>query len=66
MSGTAPRGDQGPCETRACQRPFGHKGDHALRICERDGCDHPTRNAEEHFCKRHESRSTYELYEAIQ
>jgi hypothetical protein len=44
-------------------RPFGHKGQHIIRVCERDGCEMPARNCEEHFCVRHESRSTYELYE---
>jgi len=57
--------DRGPCDrTKACQRSYGHKGDCVQRQCEREGCTNPTRNAEEHFCVRHESRSTYELYEA--
>ena len=64
MSGTAPRGSEGACDERSCLREHGHRGKHVIRTCERDGCDRRTRNAEEHFCLVHESRTTYELYEA--
>lgn len=66
MSGTAARGDsdQGACEYRSCRRPFGHRGDHLLRRCDHHGCTARTRNAEERYCVRHESRETYERYEA--
>lgn len=63
MGGTAPRASAGGCDQRACLREHGHRGDHIIRRCERRGCVNPTRNAEEHYCVLHESRSTYELYE---
>lgn len=63
MGGTAPRGSEGACDERACRLPYGHRGDHLIRQCEREGCPNRTRNAEEHFCVRHESRSTYECYQ---
>lgn len=64
MSGTAPQPDQGACDERACQRPFGHRGPHLIRRCEMYFCDTRTRNAEERYCVRHESRETYERYVA--
>jgi hypothetical protein len=65
MSGTSPKVDQGSCEERSCQRPFGHRDDHYIRTCERDGCDRRTRNADERRCVVHEDHATYEHYQAI-
>ena len=65
MSGTAPRPSEGGCPEQACRLAFGHRGEHLIRRCERDGCTNRTRNAEEHFCTRHESRATYEMYETM-
>lgn len=63
MGGTAPRGSEGGCDERSCLLAYGHRGDCHIRRCERKGCVNRTRNAEEHFCTLHESRSTYEMYE---
>jgi len=54
----------GACDERACRLELGHRGEHLIRRCEREECTNATRNAEEHYCTRHESRATYELYEA--
>lgn len=64
MSGTAPRPDAGPCDERACRRPYDHRGPHLYRLCDVPGCENRARNAEERRCVRHEDRGTYDRYVA--
>ena len=62
MSGRNPLG-QPPCDrSRSCIRLHGHDGDCVQKPCARQGCSNPTRNVDETYCVRHESRATYERY----
>lgn len=62
MSGTHPRTDQGPCESKGCPYPHGHRGKCIVRECERPDCTHEARNGLERFCVCHETYETYARY----